>query len=100
ALDALTLAIAKDADYVPAYVALSEAQTKQWWISNDRSWLQAALTSARRAQQLDHNHSGALIALGAVYLHQGEYDAAIAWFRKALTLEPGNASAKMGLARV
>ena len=61
------------------------------WSDRPAESLQSALVSAQRAVALDDSDSSAHWALGAVYLHMGQHDRALAAHERALTLNPNDA---------
>jgi tetratricopeptide (TPR) repeat protein len=62
------------------------------WKNQDRLWLSAAKTSPNSAQNNNN--------LGDLYARRGEFDLAINYFNKAITIRPGYASAHHNLANV
>lgn len=59
--------------------------------------LEAALTKAKKALELDDKDPVAYFALGRVYMMRGEHDASVAELEKALELSPSFAQAHHGL---
>ena len=61
------------------------------WSHRPAESLQSAFVSAQRAVALDDSDSWEHWALGAVYLHMGQHDRALAAYERALTLNPNDA---------
>ena len=63
-------------------VTINDATENAWVFSTE------AMTSWRRAIEVDPNHAGAYAALGGALAQQGQPDQAIEQYRKALAISP------------
>lgn len=93
--------LARDDHHAAAHAALAKA----YWLklqgeSKDPIWLDRALNMARRAVELDDDLAMSWVSLGLVNFSKGQLDDAARNFNQALRLEPLNADADYGLARV
>jgi tetratricopeptide (TPR) repeat protein len=93
--------IARDDHNAAAHAALAKA----YWLklvgeSKDPIWRERALPMARRAVELDNDLAMAWVSLGLVNYSVGKLDEAAENFNRALRLEPLNADAYYGLAKV
>jgi TolB-like protein/DNA-binding winged helix-turn-helix (wHTH) protein len=84
-------AIDADPNFAPAYIGLSKAHHNLWWASSeDFSIMKGA---AEQAVALDPSSSDARQALGVVRFEDWDWQGAEAEFRRAVSLNPNNASA-------
>jgi TolB-like protein/DNA-binding winged helix-turn-helix (wHTH) protein/tetratricopeptide (TPR) repeat protein len=84
-------AIDADPNFAPGYIGLSKAHHNLWWASSeDFSIMKGA---AEKAVALDPSSSDARQALGVVRFEDWDWQGAEAEFRRAVSLNPNNASA-------
>ena len=93
-------ALAQDPQYVSARVGLAEAYLLQWRVSDDPKWLDEAMAQIQPVFKDHPFHGGSRVVLGKILTHRGNYQEAVPPFQEALALEPGNAAAAYGLARL
>jgi len=101
AIESFQKVLARDHRHAAAHAALAKA----YWLklmgeSRDPIWLRRALAMARRAVELDNDLAMAWVSLGLANYSAGKLDEAAQDFKRALRLEPLNADAYYGLARV
>ena len=91
AIDAFEFAVAIDKGYVDAYIALSQTQD---FMGNTAE----AVTTMLRV--LDHCDDRAKVyrTIGSLYAREANYDAAMAYFKKAIDENPADAEAYASLA--
>jgi len=96
ALDSFTQAIVRDPNYAPAYVGLADCYNllREYTVMPSSEAYPRALAAAKKAVELDDQSSEAHASLAFVTFY-GMWDAATAdrEFRRALTLNPNNATA-------
>ncbi|HWW74376.1 MAG TPA: tetratricopeptide repeat protein, partial [Pyrinomonadaceae bacterium] len=98
AVDAFRTALSKNPDYAPAYAGLGLAFVTKFGFNRDKTLLEQAVQNAKRGVELDGELALNRVSLGRAYVEKGEYDAAEAELKQALTLEPLNADAHRALA--
>jgi len=98
AVEAFQTALSKDRDYAPAYAGLGLAYVLRFNFNRDKSLLEQAVQNAKRGVELDGHVALNRISLARAYVAKGEYDAAEAELKQALTLEPLSADAHRALA--
>ncbi len=98
AVDAFQTALSKNPDYAPAYAGLGLAYVTKFGFNRDKVLLEQAVQNARRGVELDGQMAVNRVSLGRAYVAKGDYDAAEAELKQALTLEPLNADAHRALA--
>lgn len=98
AVDAFETALSKDKNYAPAYAGLGLAYVNKYGFNSDKTLLEQAVQYAKRGVELDGQMAVNRVSLGRAYIAKGDYDAAEAELKQALTLEPLNADAYRGLA--
>lgn len=89
-------AIEKDPDYGPAYVGLAQTHlvSISWMAAQPETAYANARAAAEKALSLDPNLSGAHAALAGIYCeHDRNWSLAEKEYRRALELNPGDASA-------
>ena len=99
AVKAMQSAIARDANYAPAYAGLSEAYLRRNTVAPDPNWVGLARDAAGRAVALNPDLAIAHVALGNALFQAGRRAEAIAAFGRARDLDPKNAMACVGEAR-
>ncbi len=92
-------AIAVDSEFALAYAGLAQAGLESYRKKKDARQVDEAVTSAKRALELDDHLGEVHATLGNLYATTGKYEDAVREFRRALELEPKNASAFSGLAQ-
>ena len=88
-----------DSQSAGAYAGLGEAYKVKFDLTRDSSWLDKALTSCKRALELNPSLPGAYIVLGRIHLENGRYDEAQKDFEKALTFDSRDSQGYQGLAQ-
>jgi serine/threonine-protein kinase len=91
-------ALEKDASYALAHAALGEAYWKKYESTKATEWVDAARQGCERAMVLDASLAAPHICLGTLHNGTGEYEQAVAEFRRALVNEPTSDNAYRGLA--
>ena len=91
AVDAFEFAIAIDKAYVDAYVALSQTQDFMGCTSE-------AVTTMLRVLDYTDDRSRIYRTIGSVYAREGNFDTAVAYFRKAIDENPTDAEAYASIA--
>ena len=96
-------ALALDPNYVEAYIRLArtyltDAQTG--WADNREDALSRCIELVQRALHLDANYPDTYNILGAIYLFIRDYDDAIAYTEKAISLNPNHSLAKASLGMI
>ncbi|RIH81303.1 Beta-barrel assembly-enhancing protease [Calidithermus terrae] len=91
AVENLRKAIAQNAAYVQAYVALAQAYYDQYRLSDNREAsrgvLDQALTVLRDAERINPKYAPIFATRGVVYSALGTYDRAVEAFNRSLALE-------------
>ncbi|MCA1619689.1 MAG: protein kinase [Acidobacteria bacterium] len=98
AVESFRTALSRNQDYAPAYAGLGLAYVLKYGSNRDKSLLEQAVQNAKRAVELDGHVALNRVSLGRAYVEKGEYDAAEAELKQALTLEPLSADAHRALA--
>ncbi|MBI2620359.1 MAG: protein kinase [Ignavibacteriales bacterium] len=96
-------ALELDPNFAAAYAQLSEVQSDMFWFHHDRSEKRIAdsKTAAEKALSLDPNLALAHRAMAWYHYHgMLDYDRALESFRKAITLQPNDADALIGIGAV
>jgi eukaryotic-like serine/threonine-protein kinase len=99
AIDVFNRAIALDPRYALAFAGLGRAFWLKYDTTHDSIWVQQARTACTQAVSLDADAAASHVCLGTVALGTGAADDATREFRRAVTLEPMNDEATLGLAR-
>ena len=86
-------AISLDPDFALAYVGLAKAQYSLVTRTGNSEWLILAEKNITKALELDESSSEAYTALSSVRRIQGNHEAAIEASKKALEINPNDASA-------
>jgi len=100
AVAAFEALLANDERSAPAHAGLALVYWRQYVLGRDPLRLEQAAAVARRAVELDGDLVLGRVALGIVDAESGRYEQAIRGLEAALALEPANARAHGGLARV
>ena len=98
AIEQFQLAVKLEERHASAHAGLSVAYWRKFRQSNDRAWLERALSNAAHAVELEPQLAAAHIALGTAKISNGELDAAREELEKAIALDPANAGAHRWLA--
>ena len=93
AVESFKTALSKDQDYALAYAGLGLAYVLKYGSNRDKMLLEQAVQNAKRAVELDGHVALNRVSLGRAYVEKGEYDAAEAELKQALTLDPLSADA-------
>ncbi len=99
AIDRLRRAVELDDRYALAFAALGEAYWRKSRATGEKLWLQQAEQAATRAVELGKDLAAPHIKLGLLYGQTGREKEAIAEFRQALEVQPGNAEAYREMGR-
>ncbi|MEP6714380.1 MAG: protein kinase [Terriglobia bacterium] len=98
AIQAFSRSVALDPKYVLASAAMAEAYWRRYEELKDSQSMDLALEYASKAVALNTGLAPVHITMGMIRAGKGEYEPAQAEFRTALTLDPLNAQAWLGLA--
>jgi len=93
AITLLERAIEKDANFAPAYAALTEAYHFRHQVSPDQQWVNLMQQNAQRAIQLNPDLAAAHVAMAIALSDQKKGPEADAAFRRAIDLDPRSAQA-------
>ena len=93
-----TRAIELDETYAEAYAGLCDAYLDRYRAESDPRKFALARQACETALELDSQALPVYVALGNLYRHSGEYEAAIAQFGKALEINASAVDATLGLA--
>lgn len=99
AMERLQRAVELDNQYALAFAALGEAFWRKSRATGEKQWLQQAEQAATRAVALGPTLAVPHIKLGLLYGQTGREKEAIAEFRQALEVQPGNAEAYREMGR-
>ncbi len=83
--------------FAEAYAALGEARWFQYRYEKETKRIEEALSSCKRALELDSNLAKGHVCLGVVFTGTGKYEQAVEEFKRVLDLEPANDEACRGL---
>ncbi len=100
AINILQQAVQADPNFALGYAELGFADWTKYSTQPDEKWLQQAQAYCMRAIQLDNSLPASYVTLGNVYLAMGKQDLALEQYQQALRLDPRNANALDGLARI
>lgn len=98
ALTLLSSAVTRDPEFAAAHAALSEADWRKYEETKDPKWVSASQKSAEKALQIAPNAPEVLIAEGLLDQGTGKYEKAAAEYERAITIDPTDNSAYIGLA--
>jgi tetratricopeptide (TPR) repeat protein len=87
AIDQYEMALSIDAESQLLFANLGEAQFSLAVKKKDKTMLQKALQSFQTAIELDPDYSLAYVGFGKAYRLEGNFDAAITAFKRALEIE-------------
>ncbi len=99
AITALQGSLTADPLFALGYAELGEAYRMKYQTGRDPKWLDLALASCERAQQLDTRLAGAYSTLAYIHNEKGMHDLALQEFHQALDINPRDAAALTGIAR-
>jgi eukaryotic-like serine/threonine-protein kinase len=100
AISALSLALEKDPRFALGYATLGDAYRLKFQTDHHPGWVEQALANCRTAIALDARLPAAHVTLGLLNATLGKNDIALEEFHKALDINPRDASALTGMARV
>jgi len=92
-------AIALDSRFALAYAGVAQADLESYRRKKDARQVDEAVTSARRALELDDRLGEAHVTLGSLGVTTGRYEDAVREFKRAIEIQARNAGAFTGLAR-
>lgn len=90
-------ALAKDPAFAAANAGLGEAYWRKYQLTGNKEWLAAATQQCKKSTARDDALAAAHVCLGRVLAGTGDYDKAVAAYRRAAELEPTNDAAYGGL---
>jgi len=93
-------AVAANPNFALAYNGLAEAYWNKYRLDQNSKWIEKADEYGKRAVDLNDQLPAVYITLGNVHDTTGKRELAQVEFQHALKLEPNNADALIGLARV
>jgi serine/threonine-protein kinase len=85
--------IAEDPEYALAYAGLGDAYWRKYSRTRDPAWADQALSSSKRAAELDSRIAAVYITQGIIYTGTGKPENAVEALNQAIELEPRNATA-------
>ena len=91
-------ALEVDPEYAQAHAGLGEALWRQYQITNELRWVDAALESCAKAVELDELDAEGHVCLGTLYSGTGRFDEAVHEFKLAKSLDPSRDLVFKGLA--
>ena len=100
AIDFFSSALKLDPGYALAHAGLGEAFWRKYEEIHDTRWVRDARQSCGQAVTLDGGLAAAHLCLGMIYNGTGQYQSAIAEFKRALEREPTNDTVYRELASV
>lgn len=100
AISELQSSLKADPLFALAYAELGEAYRMKYQAERDPKWLDMALASSRKAEQLDDRLPSAYSTLGTIHNEQGKPDLALQEFHQALEINPRDPGALRGIARL
>jgi tetratricopeptide (TPR) repeat protein len=100
AIDALNSAVRTDTRFALGYATLGEAYRLKYQTDHHPGWLEQAAANCNKAVEIDDRLPAVHVTLGHLNLTRAKMDLALQEFQKALEINPRDASAVMGLARV
>jgi tetratricopeptide (TPR) repeat protein len=100
AISAFQAALQRDPEYALAYAGLGEAYWREYELTRDDRSVELGQRACERALALNDLLAPVHVTLGLLHSGTGELEAARVDFEKALALDPLNADALQGKARV
>jgi serine/threonine-protein kinase len=98
AISSLSTAVKADPTFAIGYAALGEAFRLKNQVDPNPKWIEQARSNLDRAVQLDDKLAGPYDSLGRLHSRLGQYDLAIQEFQKAVTINPRDPDALIGMA--
>ena len=96
AIESLEQAIAIDPDYAAAYASLAECYSEMSFFTGPGEWMPKARVAASKALELDETLGKAHNSLAVVMMYYDlDFEKAEAEFKRAISLDPGNAHIQM-----
>jgi eukaryotic-like serine/threonine-protein kinase len=100
AIAELNSAIQTNPRFALGYATLGEAYRLKFLMDHDPSSIEASFTNCRKALALDSHLPSVHVTLGLLQSALGKYDLALVEFQKVLAINPRDADALIGTARV
>ena len=100
AIAALSSAVDKDPHFALGYATLGDAYRLKFQTDHHPGWIEQASANCRTAIAMDARLLAAHVTLGLLNVALGKNDDALQEFQKALDINPRDASALTGMARV
>lgn len=100
AIELLQSTVKTDPQFALAFASLGEAFLLKYRMSQDPKFLQEAKDNCTRALQLNAALPPVHVTMGRIQLYSGHLDLAEQTFQRAIELEPHNAEAIFGMAKV
>ena len=98
AIAALDNAVKADPRFALGFAQLGEAYRLKYQLDKNTKWIDEALATCQKAQQLDDRLPAVYVTLGHIHRNTGKYDLALQEYQHALQLDPRDADAVIGLA--
>jgi len=100
AIAELNFAIAQNPRFALGYATLGEAYRLKFLMDHDPSSIEASFANCRKALALDSRLPSVHVTLGLLQSALGKHDLALAEFKTVLAINPRDANALIGMARV
>jgi eukaryotic-like serine/threonine-protein kinase len=100
AITELNSAIKQNPRFALGYATLGEAFRLKFLMDHDPSSIEAAFSNCRKAIELDSHLPSVHVTLGLLQSTLGKHDLAVQEFQKVLAINPRDADALIGMARV
>ena len=98
AISALNSAVQKDANFALGYATLGETYRLKYQTENHPSWLDAAAANCQKAIEIDDRLVAPHVTLGRLNTALSKNDLALQEFQKALSINPRDSEAILGMA--
>jgi len=99
AIAALEGSLKIDPLFALGYAQLGEAYRMKFQIDRNPKWIDLALASCQRAEELDNRIPAIYSTLAEIHDSQGKHDLALQEFQQALDINPRDPAATRGMAR-
>jgi tetratricopeptide (TPR) repeat protein len=100
AISELNSAVAESPRFALAYATLGEAYRLKFLMDHDPASIEAALVNCQKAAALDAHLPSVHVTEGLLESARGKHDLALGEFEKVLAINPRDADALIGMARV
>ena len=100
ALESMGKAVAADPDSPLTYAGRAAAQWMKYGETNDKAWLDGAAESAKQAERRNPDLADVHRISGLLQAKAGAFERAIAEYRRAIEIEPGNSDSYRRLGNV